>query len=394
MSNSEKINPMGNKMPYVYAMLLLVIIVTIFSFSADVTQNSPEFCSQCHTMKPQYYTWQASSHDKMNCIDCHTVDGLQGTYGFVKDMTRWTYSEITKSYILPIRLFRGIDDEVCFKCHSYNREASVPGNLIIPHESHTDRRVRCVSCHSAVAHGDIAKRAVTRKISTQNWDEDIGLQEMARSLVQTNKAECMACHYRRKVTTDCIACHGEMKVPDYHAVDGFASYHGLEARELLEDCNFCHGWTGPRKMVVDERTKLIEYSRSNRFCISCHRVRPENHGGDEFKFQHGQDIKVGLRSENDCLICHDNNVVDLPIVVEITCSSCHPAMHGKNWRDSHMPKVAYDEHISAKCITCHSSATCLGCHYVPGMNMGGPGAPILDNFDALPQFPGSTDSMM
>lgn len=385
---NEHIHPLGRRTKYIYFMLILVTFLTILTFSMDVTQNSGEMCSKCHSMRPQYYTWKASSHSNMGCIDCHTVEGVRGAYDFAKDLARWTYSEVTKSYVLPIRLFRGVDDEVCFRCHSFKREASVPGNLIIPHEAHTDKRVRCVSCHSAVAHGDIAKRAITRKIDIKQWDEDLGLQQMAKSLVHTNKADCMSCHYRRKVTTDCIACHGEILLPEYHKPSTFVKQHGREAREQLADCNFCHGWTGPKKMVVDDKTKLVDYSRNNRFCISCHRVRPESHGGEQFKETHGLPINAGLREAVGCLVCHDNNLKDLPKATETTCSSCHPAKHKNNWRQGHMPLVAPGEKIQPTCFFCHSETSCLSCHYIPGYTGGYSSAPILDDSTGLPEGPG------
>lgn len=370
---------------YAFLAVFVVTFLTILTLTMDVSQNSPEFCAKCHTMKPQYYTWKASSHSQMGCIDCHTVEGAVGAYRFAKDLARWTYSEVTESYILPIRLFRGVEDEVCFRCHSFNRQATVPGSLIIPHEAHTDKRVRCVSCHSAVAHGDIARRGVTRRIASDQWDKDQGLQQMARSLVQTNKADCMSCHYRRKVTTDCIACHGEMLLPDYHNAADFTWNHGDEAKEMLADCNFCHGWTGPRKMVADEKTNLVEYSRSNRFCISCHRVRPQSHGEALFNETHGRSISEGRRDSEGCLVCHDNNAAELPQASTVTCVACHPSKHGRDWRERHSPPLAPGERLSNLCFMCHYAEGCLSCHYLPGYSaVGGGGAPVLDEFNSVP----------
>lgn len=387
MNHERKTHPLGRRTKYIYSTLLLVIFLTIFTFTLDLNQNSGELCSKCHSMKPQYYTWQASSHNNMNCIDCHLGEGIEGAYTLAKDLTRWTYSEVTKSYILPIRLFRGVDDEVCFSCHNYNREQSIPGKLIIPHEAHTDKRVRCVSCHSAVAHGDIARRAVTRKIDIEKWDEDEGLQQMARSLVSTNKSECMSCHYRRKVTTECASCHGQMDLPDYHDVNGFESNHGAAVRERLEDCNKCHGWTGPKKMVVNEKTHFIGYSRENRFCISCHRAKPDSHADDRFKSTHGNLLTVQGKSKDNCFTCHDNNVVDVPQVTMITCATCHPSKHGTAWRDRHMPPIPPGKALNPTCMLCHSAESCLSCHDLPNYQWPQSNAPVLDDFDTLPEFP-------
>lgn len=370
--------PPGGQKKQVFLVLLLVTFLTMLVLTADITQNSPEFCSRCHTMKPEYYTWKASSHSNFGCTECHRGEGARGAYNFARDLLRWTHAEITGSYIRPIRLFRSIDDDVCFRCHTYNRQTTASGDLIIPHEQHTDRRVRCVSCHSAIAHGDIARRSVTRKIDYADWDKDQGLQEMARELVQPSMDDCMACHYRRRVSTECGVCHENMTGPDHHRLPDFAYNHGTFAREELADCNFCHGYTGARKMQVRENTTVLVYTRQNRFCLSCHRVRPESHGGGEmFRITHGQRVKAGVKREDDCLVCHDNNVVDLPVAAQTTCAGCHPARHGSAWRDRHLPKVAEGEHISYRCLNCHAARTCLGCHYVPGISAPRPSAPVL-----------------
>lgn len=382
------VHPTGNKKPYVYFIFFLVIFLTIFTLATDITQNSPEFCAKCHTMKPEYYTWEASSHSSLGCTGCHLGEGVKGAYDLSLDLVRMTYAEITKSYITPIRLFRGIDDETCFRCHTFNRQFSVSGDLIIPHEQHSDRRVRCVSCHSAVAHGDIARRAITRKVSYTDWDKDQGLQEMARELVQPSMDDCMSCHYRRKVSTDCSVCHTDMTGPDHHQLADFSVNHGDFARAELVDCNFCHGYSGAKKMQVKENTTVTEYSRSNRFCLSCHRARPATHSGDRFKNTHGNSILTGRKDKGDCLVCHDNNLAeDIPKATEVTCSSCHPAKHGRNWRGGHLPRLMPGEGISGKCFMCHSVDTCLSCHYVPGFMEGPTGVPVLDDFNTLPEFP-------
>jgi nitrate/TMAO reductase-like tetraheme cytochrome c subunit len=387
MPANEKHHPKGNKIKYVYFLLLLVTFITIFSFSADVTQNSPEFCVTCHTMKPEYYTWKVSSHSQMGCIECHTEGGVEGVYNFAKDMTRRTYSEITKSYVLPIRLFRGVDDDICLRCHSYNRQASVPGNLIIPHEQHTDKRVRCASCHSAIAHGDIARRAVTRKVDFTAWDTDAGLQEMARELVQPSMDNCMSCHFRRKVSTDCVICHTDMTGPDNHFEENFSETHGIYAQSDLADCNFCHGYNGPKKMQVKENTSVTAYSRENRFCISCHRQKPDSHSGGTFKTTHGNLLAVQGKSQNNCLTCHDNNVTsDMPKITEISCSSCHPSRHGSGWRVAHFPRLLPGQELSSYCLTCHSEPTCLACHDLPWYLPADSGVPAIDNFSELPEF--------
>lgn len=360
------IHPPWERRRTLYIVLGFVMFLAIVVLFVDIEENSPQLCAACHTMRPEYYTWQASSHSQLGCVECHRGEGLGGQVELLSGLARMAESAVLENYVMPIRMFSSIDDQTCFKCHTYNRQATVSGDLIIPHEDHTGSRVRCASCHSGVAHGDIAKRGITRKIDPGEWDKDQGLQAMARELTQPNMDTCMSCHYRRRITTDCAACHTDMFGPDSHQLADFAVNHGSWARAELQDCNFCHGYVGPKKLVVKEDTNFIEYTRNNKFCISCHRQKPDSHQQTAFMDVHGKSITRGEKQKDGCMVCHDNNISHIPKATETTCSSCHPASHGKNWRNGHMPFVPPGQRLSYECLTCHSSTQCLSCHYLPG----------------------------
>lgn len=344
----------------------VVMFLAMAVFFVDLENNSQDLCYSCHAMRPEYYTWKASSHSQLGCVQCHRGEGLKGQVEFIGGLARMAESTVLQNYVTPIRLFRSIDDERCFKCHSFNRQTTASGDLIIPHQDHTSSNVRCASCHSAIAHGDIARRRITANVGYERWDQDQGLQEMARQLTQPSMDTCMSCHYRRRITTDCAACHTDMYGPENHTLADFGVNHGRFARDELEDCNFCHGYVGPSKLVVSEKTDLTEYSRQNTFCITCHRQLPETHKKDNFFGMHGQAILSGSREQTSCLTCHDNNTSDLPQATRTSCGSCHPSTHGKNWQRRHRPAVMPGEKIQEDCLTCHSTTTCLSCHHLPG----------------------------
>ena len=365
MSYAYGIYSPNKRMKMALLVFLIVTIGTIFMLMMDIEQNSPQFCSSCHTMRPELYTWEASTHSNVGCIECHRDPGVGGQVQMLVDLARMAESTVFKSYVTPIRKFRSIDDERCFQCHSYNRQASASGDLIIPHEDHTSSKVRCASCHSGVAHGDIAKRKITAKVDYKQWDTDKGLQEMARELSQPSMDTCMSCHYRRKITTDCAACHTDMFGPDNHRFDDFDVAHGQFAREELQDCNFCHGYVGAKKMAVKEDADIVEYSRNNAFCLSCHRTEPDSHQTRAFSEGHGRLITSGGKEKSSCLVCHDNNVQDLPQATNTSCATCHPSSHGKNWRGRHSPALEPGVKLNGSCFSCHSETTCLSCHYLP-----------------------------
>ena len=376
MSEQEYgMHPPHRKKKVVFGLVLIVIFVSITVLMVDIETNSPQFCGSCHTMRPELHTWQASSHSQMGCLECHRDQGIKGQLEFMVTLVSMAESQVLKNYVTPIRMFSSIDDERCFRCHNYNKEASVSGDLVIPHTDHTDSRVRCVSCHSGIAHGDIARRGITRKVGYDEWDSDQGLQEMARELVQPTMDTCMSCHFRRRITTECSACHTDMYGPDSHELADFSTNHGSWAREDLADCNDCHGYVGLKKLELNDSTSLIKYTRDNTFCLSCHKQKPESHEGGIFSEDHGQRITQGLKQKDNCYVCHDNNIPEITKVTDITCSECHPARHGNEWRNGHMPQLAPGQKLSFECITCHSAASCLSCHYLPGYSDRGSSIP-------------------
>lgn len=57
----------------------LFLIVLFFSLSAVgvETTSSSKFCSTCHEMKPEYYTWKASTHSEVECKNCYIGSGVK-----------------------------------------------------------------------------------------------------------------------------------------------------------------------------------------------------------------------------------------------------------------------------------------------------------------------------
>ncbi|MDW7651237.1 MAG: hypothetical protein SCM57_07885, partial [Bacillota bacterium] len=109
--------------------LLLVIFVTIFVFSIDLDQNSGEMCGSCHSMQPQYLTWQVSSHQNVGCAECHADTGISGNFQLIKDLGRYTFREVSNTYMTPIRMFIKIEDERCLRCHNTDRQVSSMGDI-------------------------------------------------------------------------------------------------------------------------------------------------------------------------------------------------------------------------------------------------------------------------
>jgi cytochrome c nitrite reductase small subunit len=119
-------------------------------FSTD-----PKACVNCHIMRPQYDSWQKSSHHGVAvCIDCHLPHGFvqkylakaENGYRHSKEFTAQTFHE-------PITVQargRAILQQNCVACHD-----SMTHEIAQAPRGELDT-LRCVRCHAGVGHGERA----------------------------------------------------------------------------------------------------------------------------------------------------------------------------------------------------------------------------------------------
>ncbi|MHB1255991.1 MAG: hypothetical protein ACYCXI_07180 [Dethiobacteraceae bacterium] len=50
----------------VLKVLLFLVVMTFLVLLGDFSSNPAGLCGACHTMRPYYYTWQASSHSQQS----------------------------------------------------------------------------------------------------------------------------------------------------------------------------------------------------------------------------------------------------------------------------------------------------------------------------------------
>jgi len=153
------------------ATLTLLFLVIFFSFGYAGLEGSSksEFCASCHEMNPEYYTWKNSAHSEVDCVACHTEPGVENIAKGKVDTIEQAIKKQMQTYEAPIRMPSEISDASCEKCHNvYNRNFTVSGDLIIPHDKHKEQDISCTQCHSGIAHGKIADRKMTYKPITSN----------------------------------------------------------------------------------------------------------------------------------------------------------------------------------------------------------------------------------
>ncbi|EKN71369.1 NapC/NirT cytochrome c domain protein [Neobacillus bataviensis LMG 21833] len=357
-------------------LFFLVIFFSLGIFGLEATSGS-KFCSSCHEMKPEYYTWKASTHSEVDCVNCHIEPGVKQ---IAKDKAEGLIKELRKEEGITaaiIRMPKEIPDSACEKCHTIStREFTPSGDIIIPHQQHSDKKITCTQCHSNVAHGKIADRNMTFKTDYDKWDSKVGQAAMADlKFTRPTMETCMDCHIARKITTECSACHTTGMIPKSHKKADFKiKNHGVMAKTDLQDCNSCHKYMSTAKLEGYEEASTIDkylntdsgqsnkdehtYAKENTFCQDCHKTRPASHS-KAFIGNHGTEAS---KNEQKCYTCHDPNKSNTASNNTVNCSTCHQMKHLKNWREGHPIPVDNVKRPEAMCYTCHVEKRCTSCH--------------------------------
>ena len=133
------------------------------SRATSYLSDAPEGCVNCHVMRPQYASWQHSSHARVaTCNDCHVPhDNPVHTYAFkARDglyhsaifTLRWEPQVIRMSQAaIPVV------EQNCRRCH----EATL--SEVAAHAVGGDDR-RCWDCHREVPHGFARSLSATPNI--------------------------------------------------------------------------------------------------------------------------------------------------------------------------------------------------------------------------------------
>ena len=116
-------------------------------FSTD-----PQACVNCHIMRPQYDSWQKSSHHAAaRCVDCHLPHDFVGKYIAKADngyrhSWAFTFQDFHEPIQMTPRNARILQNN-CLGCHGDLVHPLVAGSRTAADA------VSCVHCHADVGHG-------------------------------------------------------------------------------------------------------------------------------------------------------------------------------------------------------------------------------------------------
>jgi nitrate/TMAO reductase-like tetraheme cytochrome c subunit len=360
------------------SLFFLVLFFSIGFTGLKATSNS-SFCATCHEMKPEYYTWKASTHAEVDCVNCHTQAGTEAKNVATNkaNIIADTVSHQPTDNGTPIQMTSDIQNSACEKCHNMaTREVTPSGDIIIPHEKHMAKGIECTQCHSGVAHGKIADRRMTYPTDYDKWDSSLGNAAMTDlQYTRPDMDICMGCHKARNVSTSCKTCHKTGMVPKSH-IDTFkAKTHGLLAQKNIKLCDSCHGYMSSTKITGLEEVSAIDiilnknnstnqtlsafdYAKQNTFCKKCHSKRPASHTSKWIEDHHTEASK----NTKQCLACHNYQAVGKYRTKAVSCSTCHPSIHTDFNGVGHPIPLKQNQKITSLCYTCHNKTTCSSCH--------------------------------
>jgi len=253
---------------------ILLILVGIFgffilaAFAAILYTERPEFCLSCHIMKPYYDSWKKSTHNKLNCVECHYAPGLkahiQGKINGLVEVAKFLTDGYKKKYDAEV------NDTSCLRqgCHDKenlkNKELLFRAKIPFTHAQHfkklkTDIELRCTNCH-------------TQLMNDQHMtveDNQCFICHFKNAAAQDLPQECLKCHSRIKNTdthkeysasgSECLDCHSDM-------VKG-------EGKIRKEMCYFCHQDKEQIKKIKDAHLMHKIHVKENKVdCINCHDI--------------------------------------------------------------------------------------------------------------------------
>lgn len=319
---------------YFSSVILFLLIIT--AISAEYTSR-PSFCPTCHYMETFYQSWRTSSHNKVDCVECHFEPGISGTiHGKLNGLVQIVnYLSMAYKKRIP---WADIPDNTCTRSGCHEKQAFQDSTyefkgVKFNHKNHLQelkrgKTLKCTSCHSQIVQG---------------------------THIEVTANTCFNCHFKKSDDPDhkydklsqCQTCH-EMKKMTEEQMTNLRYNHTAVVKNDIP-CNSCHTNT-----VVGDGLAAKER------CFQCHFENERLDKFNDVEFMHKTHI---TKHSMKCFTCHsqiDHRVQTLDPKSPPDCISCHESAHmpqvnlftGQNgYNIEKMPSIMYMNGIN-----------CKGCH--------------------------------
>lgn len=294
---------MGKLKRYLLIAGVALFGVAILTAGTAVVTSRSSFCVTCHYMQPFYDSWKNSSHNKVECIECHFAPGLKGAIagklnGLVQ-LVKYTSLTYKKS-----RPWAEIPDESCLRagCHEtrlLKGRVNYKEGVVFDHTPHLGtlkrgKKLRCTSCHSQIVQGLHITVTATACYLCHFKEEEGG--------VPPKQAECTTCHDRDVMERRSKA--GELRYD-----------HSIVLREKLA-CQTCHSHTVQGTGPVAKQN-----------CFACHW---DNERLGQFNNTNLMHTKHIFENKIECQRCHlaiEHKLHPGDAKTAADCHTCHPQHH-------------------------------------------------------------------
>ncbi len=343
------------------------ILFLALTIGALELTNTPVFCSSCHEMQPEYYTWRGSAHNQIACVECHIQPGAANLVKHKIESLNQLYLHLTGTFVTPIAIKDPIPNSVCEGCHDMTKRVTTPSEDIkFPHTTHLNKNVQCVTCHGGVVHGSIEEKGFTAMTDYTKWNAPVGTAYVSgpasKYFTKLQMKDCIQCHQENGAPTSCETCHSKRIKPQSHVTVSWLTLHGPQAEKDIQSCNQCHSVTLKYGAIPTDNFSAKDYARANTFCNGCHSQRPAGHTAT-WRAIHPGPAKA---DPNGCLTCHDENPArnGSTTPTRTFCGRCHFDKHAPpKFHPVPVPPTGYQRSL---CGTCHNSRICENCHQNTG----------------------------
>jgi len=152
-------------------LLIILIFFCIGTYWSVEATSTPQFCIQCHEIKPAYNTWKKSTHYKVAkgkkiamCRDCHlpswrnpprlfwakAYHGTKDIYYHFSDKDQLDYKYYL--YEMKVNARKDIPNANCLPCHKDIYKTKDPLLKAVHYDIRKNKNLRCVDCHKNLVH--------------------------------------------------------------------------------------------------------------------------------------------------------------------------------------------------------------------------------------------------
>lgn len=249
-----KLPDLNNPLTKKRTILTLLTLLSVFIGALTLTFNyfdTAGSCVLCHSMKPNYESWQKSSHAKLPCMSCHAPPG--GALSLMMEHVlagKLVVAEFVTGFHEPINAEsewsqEHMETDQCERCHDLETRVVTPSEAVPnmtsqAHLQHLAAGLRCTTCHNRIAH----KTMDDGKIEYEKGEKG---DSFKYENFMEMKEGCMRCHNAEKpytapnkatAPTACTTCHSKdwEGLPIGHVKGWRTKLHGKVAKSGFGYC--------------------------------------------------------------------------------------------------------------------------------------------------------------